>query len=73
VLEVLRTVAEVTGLPVRPHVVARRPGDPAHVVAAVDRIRADLGWSARYDLRDMVASAWAAWVARHGEPAAPAS
>jgi UDP-glucose 4-epimerase len=73
VREVMQTVAEVTGLPVRPQTVARRPGDPAFVVAAVDRIQAELGWSARHDLREMVASAWSAWVARHGEPVAPGS
>ena len=43
-------------------------GDPARIVAQVDRIRATLGWTARYDLTDMVASAWSAWTARHGEP-----
>jgi UDP-glucose 4-epimerase len=48
--------------------VARRAGDPAYVVAVVDKIRAELGWQARYDLRDMVTSAWAGWVARHGHP-----
>jgi UDP-glucose 4-epimerase len=68
VLEVLRMVEDVTGIPVQPRVVARRPGDPAHVVAVVDRIRSELGWQARYDLRDMVESAWTAWVARHGRP-----
>jgi UDP-glucose 4-epimerase len=68
VLEVLRMVEEVTGIPVHPRVVARRPGDPAHVVAVVDRIRSELGWQARYDLRDMVESAWTAWVDRHGRP-----
>jgi UDP-glucose 4-epimerase len=69
VLEVLRTVEEVTGIPVKPKIVARRPGDPAHVVAVVDKIKAELGWQARYDLRDMVESAWSAWVARNGRPA----
>ena len=39
----------------------RRPGDPARIVGAVDRIAADLDWHARYDLDDMVTSAWAAW------------
>jgi UDP-glucose 4-epimerase len=68
VLEVMRTVAEVTGLPVEPRIVDRRPGDPAFVVATVDRIRDELGWTAKHDLQDMVASAWAGWVARHGEP-----
>lgn len=61
VLEVLRTIAEVTGNETPPEVVARRPGDPARTVAVVDRIHQDLGWTARHDLRDMVSSAWQAW------------
>ena len=68
VLEVMRTVADVTGLPVQPHIVDRRPGDPARIVASVDRIRGELGWTARYNLSDMVSSAWEAWVHRHGHP-----
>jgi UDP-glucose 4-epimerase len=66
VLEVLKTVAEVTGIDTAPQVVARRPGDPARIVATVEAIRADLGWTARYDLRDMVSSAWDAWQNRPG-------
>lgn len=65
VLEVMRVVAEVTGLPVEPTVVDRRPGDPARIVASVERIAHDLGWTARRDLRDMVASGWEAWQAQH--------
>jgi UDP-glucose 4-epimerase len=68
VRDVLATVASVTGVDFEPEVVERRAGDPARVVARVDRIRDALGWSARYDLGDMVASAWAAWTARHGQP-----
>jgi len=49
-------IAEVTG---------RRPGDAARSVASAARIRAELGWSARYDIADMVASAWAGWRLRH--------
>jgi UDP-glucose 4-epimerase len=64
VREVLSTVAEVTGIDIAPEVVERRPGDPARIVASVERIQADLGWNARHDLRDMVASAWAGWQAR---------
>jgi UDP-glucose 4-epimerase len=60
VLEVLATVARVTGRSTDHDVVDRRPGDPARVVAAVDRIRAELGFTARHDLEEMVASAWAA-------------
>ena len=53
-----------TGIPFDPVVVERRPGDPAGVAANVDRIRHDLGWSANYDLRQMVESAWQAWPRR---------
>ncbi|MGI8536627.1 MAG: UDP-glucose 4-epimerase GalE [Mycobacteriales bacterium] len=70
VLDVLRVIGEVTGADVAYDVVARRPGDPARVVAAVDRIRAGLGFQARRDLPDMVHSAWAGWQARLG-PARP--
>ncbi|WP_123527836.1 UDP-glucose 4-epimerase GalE [Streptomyces sp. 840.1] len=48
-----------------PEVTARRPGDPARVVAAADRIRAELGWSARFGLDEMIDSAWQGWRLRH--------
>jgi UDP-glucose 4-epimerase len=66
VREVLDVVREVTGIDRAPVVVDRRPGDPARCAAAVDRIRAELGWKARHDLTDMVASAWAGWQLRPG-------
>jgi UDP-glucose 4-epimerase len=65
VLEVLDVIGEVTGRDVTPDVVERRAGDPARVVAAVDRIREGLGFEARHDLQDMVSSAWAGWQLRH--------
>jgi UDP-glucose 4-epimerase len=68
VREVLKVIAEVAGADFEPLVVDRRPGDPARIVAAVDRIKSELGWSARYDLRDMVESAWQAWQLRHPTP-----
>jgi len=73
VLEVPDAVATVTGSPVQHEVVDRRPGDPAHVVGAVDRIARDLGWTAKRDLVDMVRSAWEADVAyrRATPPADP--
>jgi UDP-glucose 4-epimerase len=61
VREVLSAVAEVTGIGTEPEVVARRPGDPARIIASVDRIRDELGWVADYDLREIVTSAWEAW------------
>ena len=60
VLEVLDAVRTVTGQPLVPEVVARRPGDPASVVGDVDRITRELGWTASRDLTAMVTSAWAA-------------
>lgn len=64
VLEVMATVARVADRPVEPAVVARRPGDPAAVVADVTRIGERLGWRARHDLDDIVASAWEALISR---------
>lgn len=69
VREVLRAVGATSGIDIEPVVVARRPGDPARVVAAVDRIREELGWVARYDLEEIVTSAWQAWQARPATPA----
>jgi UDP-glucose 4-epimerase len=44
---------------------ARRPGDPAVLVAASDRIRRELGWRPRFQsLDEIVASAWR-WMRAH--------
>ncbi|WP_030614560.1 UDP-glucose 4-epimerase GalE [Streptomyces sclerotialus] len=68
VREMVDLIAEVTGYRDRPaRVTPRRPGDPARVVAAADRVAAELGWKARHDVRDMVSSAWAGWLLRHPE------
>jgi UDP-glucose 4-epimerase len=65
VREMVDTIRDVTGTAGEswsdPVVVAARPGDPPRVVASAARIRADLGWEARWGVRDMVASAWAGW------------
>lgn len=59
VLEVLRTVEEVTGRKV-PYVIGpRRAGDAPVLVANPDRLRDALGWRPRLtDLREIVATAW---------------
>jgi UDP-glucose 4-epimerase len=64
VREVVDMVAEVIGIELDPVYADRRPGDPASVVADTSRIRQLLGWQARYDLADMVRSAWQAEQAR---------
>ena len=65
VREVLERIAVVTGLPVEPTVVERRPGDPAQLVADVSRIEQTLGWKAEQDLGSIIDSAWGAWRQGH--------
>ena len=60
VWEVMAAVSDVVGRDIGAVAVERRAGDPPDLVASVDRISGELGWSASRDLRDMVASAWAA-------------
>ncbi|MEU9556940.1 UDP-glucose 4-epimerase GalE [Streptomyces fumanus] len=67
VREMIDRVNAVTGHKRPPAVTARRPGDPARVVASADRAAAELGWKAKYDVQDMIASAWAGWLHRHPE------
>lgn len=64
VREVMDMVSEVLGYDIGAEVVARRPGDPDATFASTDRIRAELGWHASRDLREMVSSAWSAWQTR---------
>jgi UDP-glucose 4-epimerase len=49
VLEVVDVVKRVSGVDFEVRHVARRPGDPAALVAKVDRIREQLSWVPRYD------------------------
>ncbi|HEX8671028.1 MAG TPA: UDP-glucose 4-epimerase GalE [Longimicrobium sp.] len=72
VREVIETARAVTGHPIPAGVGPRRPGDPAVLVAASDRIRAELGWAPRHpELRDIIESAWA-WHRSHPHGYAPA-
>lgn len=56
--EVVATVAHVTGRDVPVRFVGRRAGDPAAVWAEPRKAEALLDWRARYDLTEMVRSAW---------------
>ncbi len=59
VREVIETARRVTGHPIPETVAARRPGDPAVLVADSSRIRRELGWQPRYeDLSAIVETAW---------------
>lgn len=57
VWEVMAAVSQCLGRDVGAVAVARRPGDPAELVAMADRIASVLGWRATRDLADMVTSA----------------
>ncbi|BDZ65803.1 UDP-glucose 4-epimerase GalE [Agromyces mangrovi Wang et al. 2018] len=58
--EIMRAVAEVTGIDFTPEIAPRRAGDPARIVASGDLAARDLDWRMRHSLADMVASAWEA-------------
>jgi UDP-glucose 4-epimerase len=49
VLEVIDTVKRVSGVDFKVDRTARRPGDPAQIIAAVDRARALLKWQPQFD------------------------
>ncbi|MEU8955813.1 UDP-glucose 4-epimerase GalE [Streptomyces sp. NPDC048518] len=65
VREMTDLINEVTGYDTPAEVTARRPGDPARVVASADRIATELGWAAKRDVREMVGSAWEGWLRLH--------
>jgi len=68
VAEMAAVILEVTGRSsLKPEIAARRAGDPARVIASADLARRELGWSARYGVRDMIESAWEGWCLRHPE------
>jgi UDP-glucose 4-epimerase len=59
VREVIDVAREVTGLDIETRVSARRPGDPAVLIASSSRIKSELNWEPEFqDLKVIVASAW---------------
>lgn len=59
VLEVIELAEKVTGKTIRTVEAERRPGDPAELVAASEKIRQDLGWKPKYeDLKTIIKTAW---------------
>jgi UDP-glucose 4-epimerase len=74
VLEVIDTVKRVSGVDFRVDYAAKRPGDPAQIVAKSDRIRQTLGWRPQFDdLATIVAHAldWERTLPRHVAVEAP--
>lgn len=65
VAEVIETARKITGHPIPAAVGARRPGDPATLIASSDKIMEELGWEPRYpDLRQIIEMAWS-WHVKH--------
>ena len=59
VREVIETARRVTGHPIPATGGARRPGDPAFLVASSARAKSDLGWTPRFaSLETIVGTAW---------------
>jgi UDP-glucose 4-epimerase len=67
VRQVLDAVRRVTGKSVPYTRAPRRPGDPAILYAASDRIRRELGWQPRYEAVDTIVET--AWRWREAHPA----
>jgi UDP-glucose 4-epimerase len=71
VRQIMEAMARGTGIEFSPQVNARRPGDPARIVALGEKAARDLDWKMRHSIDDMVTSAWSARLAhddgrRHG-------
>jgi UDP-glucose 4-epimerase len=60
VFEVLDEIKKVSGSDFSIDVQDRRAGDPPYLCADVSRIKNELGWSAKFDLHDIIQSAWEA-------------
>lgn len=62
VLEILETARKITGKPIPAVMTARRPGDPAKLVASSALARSILGWTARRsDAATLVRTTWEAY------------
>jgi UDP-glucose-4-epimerase GalE len=64
VQEVVELCREITGRPIATRAVARREGDPPELVADASAAKRELGWQARYSMREVIESAWK-WHSKH--------
>ena len=63
VLEVIEAVKRASKKPLAAKMSPRRPGDPASIVAASDKIRGALGWKPEHDNLDLIVEHALAWEA----------
>lgn len=64
VLEVIKAVEKVHGAGLTVNKVARRPGDPAAIVAGAERVRSILGWQPKYEDLDFIVASALEWERR---------
>jgi UDP-glucose 4-epimerase len=69
VLEVIEMVKRVSGVDFPVELADRRPGDPAAIVAANERIKAAFGWTPRYDDLETIVRQALDWERRLAEQA----
>ena len=58
--QIMRAVAQATGVAFQPEIHARRMGDPDRIVADGALAARDLGWAHRHSVETMVSTAWSA-------------
>lgn len=65
VKEVIDLIRDITKIDFQPKIAPRRPGDPARLVGDNSRIISEFNWEAKYNIEDIVYSAWSAWKHQH--------
>lgn len=66
VKELMSVISDVSGKPFPVTYTERRDGDSTSLVANSDKALSVLGWQPKYDLHDIIRSAWQ-WHSRHNE------
>jgi UDP-glucose 4-epimerase len=64
VKEMMDQISKSIGRDINPEVSQARTGDSPKLIASIDKIREQLGWSPKASLEEMIDSAWQAEVAR---------
>jgi len=59
VKEMIDAARQITGLPIKAEIGARRPGDPATLIASSETIKRELGWAPEFaSLEAIIGTAW---------------
>jgi UDP-glucose 4-epimerase len=60
VKEVMKQIRTSTGIDFNPVSLPRRAGDPERLIANITKIRNEIGWTPKRNLKEMIDSSWAA-------------